>query len=296
MSFQPYPTRSGFIFLGGAIIFSATAVLLTRSLLQQNEPPSIFILLIGLLAVFALVIITLYWAIVAFKLDYYLNRNGVTIQWGLCQQLIPFRVIKDIVPGQKITARPTFKGIKIAGLYLGWGELSGYGPLKFRTTVSLAESLLVVTAHQTYVISPDQPHAFLKAWQARQNLGPTQEWAEGVRRRWPLNIAVLSDPLTWGLWSLAALICLALLGYICLNYPDLPGSLPVHFNSLGQADRIADKATLFTLPAVGGIVWVINILLGSLFYRQERVAAYLLWSSTIGMQVCLWIAALTITA
>jgi uncharacterized membrane protein len=102
--------------------------------------------------------------------------------------------------------------------------------------------------------------------------------------------------LAWWLLGLAGLICLALFGYLAFIFPDLPASLPVHFNALGRADRIDDKSTLLILPAAGAIVLIVNALLGELFYRQEKVAAYLLWGSATVMQICLWVALYTITA
>jgi uncharacterized membrane protein len=116
-----------------------------------------------------------------------------------------------------------------------------------------------------------------------------------MRRNWPLNIPLLVDPLTWWLLGTAALICLSLFGYLSLRYPELSPSLPIHFDNFGRADRIVDKLTLFTLPVTGATVWVINAFLGSLIYRREKVAAYLLWGSTVFMQLCLWVAVLTIT-
>jgi hypothetical protein len=296
MTFRPYPTHSGFLFLGLALILTAVAFGLTNLLLQQREPPEIFMALIALLVVLAVIGLAVHWTVIVFRLDYHLNRNGLTIRWGLGQQLIPFNGIKTIISGKEIAAPNRLRVANIAGLRFGWGQLPEYGPLKFRATAPLTESLLVVTDRQTYVISPNQPNAFLKAWQTRQTLGPTQQWSEGMRRYWPFNIALLLDPLTWQLLGLAAALALALLGYICLNYSDFPRSLPIHFNDLGQADRIADKMTLFTFPAVAGLAWALNLILGALFYRQEKVAAYLLWGSAIVMQLCLWMAVLTITA
>jgi uncharacterized membrane protein len=101
--------------------------------------------------------------------------------------------------------------------------------------------------------------------------------------------------LTWGLLGAAAAVYLALIGYLSLIYADLPAALPIHFDALGQADRIAEKSTLLTLPAAGGIVLGLNAILGSFIYRWDTVAAYLLWGSAIVMQVFLWIAVLTIT-
>jgi hypothetical protein len=236
-----------------------------------------------------------YWTVVAFKLHYYLSRNGLAIQWGLAQLLIPFESITAIVPGKTVSTSPTFRGVNLAGLRFGWGELAGYGPLKFLATAGLAESLLVVTPQQTYVISPHQPDHFLAAWQARQALGPTQQWSVGLRRSWPLNYPLLTDPLMWWFLGLGALACLSLLGYLSMTFAELPRSLPIHFNAFGVADRIADKSALFTLPLAGAAMFIVNAVLGGLIYRWEKVGAYLLWGSTVTMQIFLWVAVLTLT-
>jgi uncharacterized membrane protein len=296
MTFEPYPTRSGFVSLGVAIVFGAVAIFLLNSLLQQNDLFAAFQLFIGLLLALIITVSTLYWTIIAIKLRYYLDRNGVAIRWGLTQYFIPFEHIKSVVPGRGLPVSPKFWGLNIAGLRFGWSRLAEYGPLKFHTTASLADSLLIVASDYTYVISPFHPDQFLKAWQARQSLGPTHQWPTGVYRSWPLNTPLLVDSLAWWLLGLAGLVCLALFGYLAFVFPDLPASLPVHFNALGRTDRIADKSTLLILPTAGVIILVGNALLGELIYRQEKVAAYLLWGSAAMMQICLWVAVYTITA
>ncbi len=296
MRFQPYPTRSGFLSLGATVFCGVVAGYLLLLLLHKNTPPQIFQTLLGLLVMLILTGLAAHWTFVAFKLRYHLNRNGVAIQWGLGQQRIPFNNILQIVQGNSVSNLPTFRGINIGGLRFGRGELDNYGTLKYHTTASLSDSLLIITPGQTYVISPQQPEQFLKAWQARQNLGPTQEWVEGFRRWRPFDPPLLTDRLAWWLLGMAALLLVSLLGFISLFYPELPGALPIHFDNLGRADRIAPKIFLFTLPVAGGIVWGINLILGSLIYRRERVGAYLLWGSTILVQLGLWIALLTITA
>ena len=293
MHFQPYPTRSGFVSLGIALISAAIAVFLITLLPQQNNLPDVFKLLLGVFVMLGLTSTALYWTQIAFRLDYHLNRNGLAIQWGFAQQLIPFESIKNIIPGQELSTSTTFKGINIAGLRFGWGELAGYGAIKFYTTATLANSLLIVTPGQSYVISPRQPGKFLHAWQARQSLGPTQTWPAGIRRNWPLNTPLLADPLTWRLLGLAALTCLALFGYLSLTFPELPRQLPIQFDISGQA-RMADKSILFAFPGLGLFIMILNAILGSLIYRYEKVGAYLLWGSAIAMQVCLWVAVLTI--
>jgi len=297
MSFQPYPSYSRFVALAAAVLSGAVAALLLNNLLQQNTPPQLFTRSVGVLAALLATGAALYWALVATRLTYHINRNGVIIQWGWGQQRIPFTAIENITPGQTMAQTPAFKGLNLGGLRVGRGDLAGYGRLKFRTTAPLEQSLLVVTTHnESFVISPQAPEAFIKAWQARQELGPTQQWMLQVRRQWPLNIPVLNDPLTGWLVAAAGLLCLALLGYVSVQYPDLPGALPVHFDNLGRADRIASKSTLFILPTVGALVWAANGWLGAFVYHFEKLGAYFLWGSAVVMQICLWVAVLTITA
>jgi hypothetical protein len=294
MSFAPYPTRSGLISIGIAATGAIVLTLLVRALLQTPAPADLFKLLLGLLLVLALTIGAFYWAIIAFNLNYHINRNGLMIQWGLSRQLIPIHMIETIIPGNRVATPPKFRGLNIGGLRFGWANLAEYGSLRFRTTAPLDSSLLVITRERSYVISPRQPDSFIKAWQDRQYLGATQQWPHQIRHRWPFNLPLLLDPWTWSLLGAAALICFALFGYLAVGYAALPQSIPIHFDSLGQADRIADKSQIFIFPIAGALVLLLNALLGSLIYRREKIAAYLLWGTAAVMQLYLWLAVLAI--
>ncbi len=296
MTFRPYPTRSGFIFLAVALAAGAICVVLIWLLFRQSDWAGFFQLFVALLIALAATGLALYWAVVAFKLHYHLNRNGLAIQWGLAQQRIPFASIKAIITGQNITALSNFKGFNLAGLQIGRAETAEYGPVRIRATAGLNNSLLVVAADQCYLISPRQPEAFIKAWQVRQPLGPTQQWSAGLYRSGLFGHPLLTDPLAGVLLGAAFLVYLSLFGYLSLIFADLPAALPIHFNALGQADRIASKSALLTLPAAGAIVLGLNALLGTFIYRREKVAAYLLWGSAIVMQLFLWVALLTLTS
>lgn len=296
MNFSPHPTRSGFIFLALALLAGLLAVVLINLLPRQSDLSRVFMVAAGTIVAVVAVGFTLYWAVLAFQLHYYLSRNGLVIRWGLAQLRIPLDNIQAIVPGDALPASPTFVGLNIAGLRLGWGQLADYGRVKFHTTAAWAESLFVITPQQTYVISPNQPDQFLQAWQARQSLGPTQSWSADRQWGWPFNYPILTDRLTWWLLGLAFVAGLALLGYLATIFAGLPRSLPIHFDAFGLPDRIADKSALLTLPVVGLTALVLNGLLGVLVYRWEKVAAYLLWGSALVLQVALWVAALTLTS
>lgn len=295
MTFYPYPTRAGWIALAAGLVLAVVTLLMLNVVSDPQSPPQFFQAVMGFLAVLGLTLIALYWAIAGLTLQYHLNRNGIIIHWGFTQQYIPFEHIVEIVPGHTLPALPTFKGINLGGLRFGRGELAGYSTLRFRSTAAVGHSVLVVTQRASYLISPQQPDEFIKAWQNRQTLGPTQDWTEGLSRHWPFDTPLFSDVLAWWLLGLSGVLLLVLLGLISLTYSALPAALPIHFDSLGRADRIAPKLFLFTLPAAGAIVWAVNLVFGGLLYRREQLGAYLLWGSTIITMICLWVALFTIT-
>lgn len=294
MAFQPYPTRSGFVALGIAILSGIIITLLLDSLTRQHDLPNAFGLIAWLLLAVISFLMTLYWAIIAFNLRYHLDRNGLAIQWGPSRYLIPFNQIKTIIPGKNLSTLPTFRGVNLAGLRYGRGKLAEYGHLTFHTTTDFADSLIIVTPHHSYVISPDQPENFIKAWQLRQTIGPTQQWSMGLNRNRLLKTPLITDRLAQILLGISALLCFALLGYLAFVFSDLPTSLPIRFNDLGEPSRIVEKSVLVLFPAVGVAVMALNALLGTFVYTKENVAAYLLWGSTILVQMSLWIALLYI--
>jgi hypothetical protein len=78
MSFTPYPTRAGLILLGIAAIGAIVTALLIQALLQAQAPADLFRRLLGFLSGLALTGVAFYGALIAFNLDYHLNRNGLT--------------------------------------------------------------------------------------------------------------------------------------------------------------------------------------------------------------------------
>jgi len=281
--------------LSAALILAAVAVYLLGLWPQQTDWPFRFNLVAALVIVLILGAATLYVAVNGFRLQYHLNRNGLTIQWGLIRYRIPFDSIKNILTPAPADAS-ALKTVNLAGLYLGQGTLADYGPVRIFTTVPPEAGLLVITDQLSYLISPQAPDQFIKAWKNRRQLGPTQRWTAGIIRSWPLTIAWLTDRLTWSLIGPALLIYWGLFGYVAFSFAQLPPSLPIHFNALGRADRIADKSALFTLLLWGGLVLIINLILGALLHKREKIAAYLLWGTALLVQIGLGIALRTIMA
>jgi hypothetical protein len=290
MNFQPYPTRSGYIAIGIALICEIIAIILLNQLPQQESLPEMFTLFIAALIAVVGSVMILGWAILSFRLCYHINRNGVIIHWGFAQQSIPITDIQEILSGKNLLPPNKFRGLNIAGLRFGVGELIEHGATDFYTTTNLTDSLLIITPEQAYYVSPHDQAGFIEVWKSRQALGPTQQWEVASHRNWPFNIPILADRLSWGLIGVGLLICLALFGYLAFAFPELPRTIPLQFDAIGQISRTADKAVLFLFPIVGAILLGVNALLGGLAYQQERLAAYFAWGTAVLVQICLWIA------
>lgn len=94
--------------------------------------------------------------------------------------------------------------------------------------------------------------------------------------------------------ALALVVNLALFAYLAIRFDALPDLLPLHFDVLGQPDRIEAKTSIFGLPVIGLIVFFLNAAFGALVHRPQRAAALLLAAAGLLVQVLMWSATLSI--
>lgn len=66
------------------------------------------------------------------------------------------------------------------------------------------------------------------------------------------------------------LMLVALWALVLFNYSNLPGTVPTHFNASGEVDGTGDKATIFILPVLGTVLFVILTLIA----RSPQVFNY----------------------
>lgn len=221
----------------------------------------------------------------ALNLEYWVDRDGVTIIWGPMRRIVPMGQIERIQRGGVAAAgdRPRQWHWPCPNCRTAVEEK--LGPVSSHATEPLPGQLILVTANGNYGLSPADPERFLAALQAR--------YALGVAR--PRQATVERSPLwTWALWRdrrALVLIGLGLLGAIFMfgvlsfRYPALSADLPLHFDVNGLPDRIAPKSGLLFLPGIGLLAWAVNLGVGVWIYRQvQRQGAYLLWAGAIAVQ------------
>ncbi len=260
-------------------------VILLRTLLNREIDGVSFILALLVLASALVILYIGYRTVCAFTLEYWIDRDGVTVIWGPTRQSVPMGEIERVVNEPQLTARggpapwhwpcPNRRRMLTQAL----------GPVNAYSTRPLPEQIVLVTRGESYGLSPADRRGFVQALQERYALG-TNRVLEPELKRPPLW--------TWPLWSdrIALFLIgaglagvLIMFGALCFRFPDLSSDLPVHFDVSGLPDRIAAKSELFTLPLIGLAVWLFNTIAGIWLYRHvQRGAAYLLWFGALAVQ------------
>lgn len=260
-------------------------------------PVSGLTFVLGLLALATLPVVALvvYWLIGLNRAAYWLDRNALTIRWGVVQQIIPLSSIRQVLHGSEIAGKVRrFRGGRWPGYWVGHAQVDEVGTTLFYASGGLDLQLVVVTPALAYAISPTDITGFVEAFEQRQKMGPTQEVAQASIRPEVLDWSLWSDRLAIGLLSAAVVACLLLFGYACLRFPDLAPRVALHFNAAGVPDRFGPRAQVFFLPMIGLLSLGANLVFGLPMYLRDRVGTYLLWGGALVVQAMVWVAAVGI--
>jgi len=287
----------GLLFIGAIVALDLWLLnrLINQGIRFQQIDLGLFLMVAVVLLSIPILLILVYQTLSCLTLQYHLDRNGVVVRWAGTKQIIPIRNIQRIVPGEMLGKEIVRRrGLRWPGHARGKGMVPGIGLTRFLATRPLTGQLLLVTPGVAFGISPDNPEAFCQAFEARQELGPNRLLQQELIPAGWSTWRIWTDQTAWVLLGAAALVNLGLFGYLIARFPDLDVQLPLHFNSLGQPDRIGTKMELFSLPIIGLIILVTNLVLGLALYKRERAGSYLLWGSAATVQALFWLAAFSI--
>jgi hypothetical protein len=243
--------------------------------------------LLGLWILFSLLILIYlgYRTWGAFALEYWVDRDAVTLVWGPTRQTVPVGQIQRVLVGGGSSQAPRAEPWHWPCPDRRRVVRADLGVVNSYATRPLDQQLILVTSGESYGLSPADPERFMNALQERYALGVGRALQPELRR----------PPLwTWPLWrDRVALVLIAagllglllMFGMLCFRFPSLSSDLPLHFDASGIPDRIAPKSGLFALVFIGLIAWAFNLVVGIWFYRRvQRGAAYLLWGGAVVVQ------------
>jgi hypothetical protein len=290
--FKTSDTHQGVIGLIVAAVLLGIAGLLATQLSGQSFSLMVFLVATGLVLDLLLLVVVLYWSIATLNLHYQLDRNGVTITWGVSRLRVPMQRIQAIVPVDKADDQTGLADLASRQTWLGgWVKRTRLADGKIahrRSTAPAAQSAVIMTSDYAYIVSPRRPDTFVQAWRTHRPLGPTQYWREEEERTWLMGLPIWNDAIAWGLIAVAVGATIALFGYLALAYDRLPAVLAFHFDALGQPDRIGERAAILNLPLTALLLLTLDLAIGFAVYRKERVAAYLVWGGALVVQILAW--------
>ena len=228
------------------------------------------------------------WA--AFSLEYWIDRNAVTVYWATFRQVIPLQSVRRVIRGGLPSTTP-LSWRQWPAPYIGPTSALGVNNVQMLATRPLEECLLLDTGETVFALSPTFEEQFLDALQARYRLGPVATPALARVRSTVWQRIFGQDKLGPILLLCGLAGTLFLFGILMVRFPNLPDALTCHYNSQGLPDSVREKTALFLLPAIGLMAWLINGVWGVwMAFRQQRTGAYMLWGGALIVQICSYMA------
>ncbi len=225
---------------------------------------------------------------------YRFTQNALVIVWGPVKQIIPMADISGLILGSDLPADLAPLGLWWPGCMVGRGHTKTVGDLMYYATTPQSGQIIVAAGAGGYVISPTDIEAFINQFEEEGRKGIVEEVPYARNRPAFYDWVLWRD--RWATLLVAAGLALPffLLIAIAIQFPSLPDTIPLRFDGAGQVDRTGPPSGLLILPAIGALAWLVNGLVGGALYamrQSQRPVAYLLWSSSIIVQVLLWVAA-----
>jgi hypothetical protein len=288
MTFRPIPCRSRWE--GAMIAFWIVLLDLLILIWMLRRPVDwqkfAMILLVAISIPLFIHILSRVW--IAFTLDYWVDRNAVTVVYANTRQIIPLDAIRRIIShGVVAIDEPTMLQRYWPAPYVRPARAAGLANLTMLATRPLEECLIIDTGDACFALSPEKSQAFIEAVQERHSLGPVLQLKLSSTRTPLLDRYIGADSI--GAWLLVAgmIGVLILFGFLMVQFPNLPDALAFHYNSDGLPDVVREKSALFLLPAIGLLAWLINGLWGIwMATHNQRTGAYLLWGGALIVQAC----------
>jgi hypothetical protein len=106
--------------------------------------------------------------------------------------------------------------------------------------------------------------------------------------------ALFNDQLARQMLLGGLLLTISMVVFIFIKLPGLPDSIPLHFNALGQVDRIGRPGEILWLPGLTLLVAISNLVLALSIQRYDVFAARLLLAGPLLTGLVAWVAVINL--
>ena len=276
------PRRKGLIFHGALILAlgAASAFSLLFGLNQQVGGFFVLLMMLSLL-LFAPLPLIIYRAYALARANYRLERDGIRLRWGLRAEDIPLPEVEWVRRPSDLASDLPLPPLRWPGALLGMVNAADLGPMEYLASNN-ENLLLIATPQRVYAISPEDPNAFLRAFQQTLELGSLTPISSSSVLPAAYLVQVWADRIARNL--LAAGFILNLLLFVGIGL-IIPGkvSASMGFDPNGMPLPGVPAEQMLLLPLLGGFIYLVDLTTGLFFYRRGTytLLAYIIWGSAV---------------
>jgi hypothetical protein len=281
--FKP-PRQRGFILHIGALLLNLAVVgfLFLQAFIQQARGFFILFLIAGAV-VFLPIPVIAYRLFALLRSKYTIDREGIGIQWGLREELIPMADVEWIRLASDLAFSLPLPPVSIPGAVLGSRNHRDLGHIEY--IASDASNLMLIASHdKIYAISPKDMSGFQNDFARNVELGSITPISGKSSSGNFLISALLKDKFSRMMLLSGIILSTGLLIATSFIIP-LRESIPLGFNPLGLVTKDSPSDRLLLLPVLSLLMLILDISLGAYLYRKEgfRIASYLAFSASLIM-------------
>ena len=263
------------------LILLLLAVVVGLSFVLSRQPLNLAFTGLVLLAVLAFFPIPflIYRLFALARANYSLNRDQLSLKWGLRVEQIPAADIEWVRPLSAFSESIPLPFLRLPGSVLGNRRHPDLGPIEYLAS-EVKTLVLVATNQKIFAISPEDPAKFIQDVQRAIEMGSLTPALP--RSVYPsLVLAQAWDSLAARyLWLAGFFANVGLLAWVSLLVPSL-ARISLGFLPSGAARPPSPGLYLILLPIVSILFYLAGWLAGLLIYRREshRAMAYIVWTS-----------------
>jgi hypothetical protein len=275
-----------------AVLTAALGGFLIWLTFQQKIGGLVILCLFGALVLLALLPFLVYRAYALYHATYKIEREGLSIQWGLRREDIPLTEVEWVRPMSDLLTPLQAPPLSLPGAYLGASQHPDLGKVEFIAS-SFATMVVVETANQVLALSPEDPEEFLYTFHRTLEMGSitpieafSSQPAEFIQNVFSFPLARVS--------LISSLLLTLLLALVTSLLIPLKQIVSMGITPQGAAlDPVASNRLLI-LPVLASFSFVLDVVLGLYYFRkpEQRFVSYFLWIAAMVTPVLLLIALL----
>jgi hypothetical protein len=237
-------------------------------------------ILVALVAFFPLPFL-IYWLYALTRATYNLDRDKLTLSWGLRSEQIPVSDVEWVRPLSAMSVQLPLPFFHLPGVVLGIRHHPDLGTVEFLAS-DIKSLLLVATTKRVFVISPQDQNGFIQTIQHSIEMGSLSPVIPNSVYLSFTIILAWKSVLARYLWFAGLFLNVGLLAWVSLMIPSL-GRVPLGFLPSGAPGDPVLGAGLILVPVVSIFFYLAGWLAGLVFYRRPayRPLAQMIWASGV---------------